>query len=340
MMAYYPIYDQLSGYKGYFTQSCQKVPEFTPGQYLRMVAGLLWRTTPHPDLSSRYYIDGQKHLVVDKLSSDYNSKTEITQLCAGTSAFVSAYFWGATWLLYTVQVVNEATGAVASTENGAFLNQYYENYETKNGGTIQFKLPANLPAGRYRLRLINSVDGFSEVSKAFDIATPTTARLTGTATIQERDSTQLRIDLTGGTPAALALSNGQKFTATASPFTFFVKPTRSTTYRLASVSNGCGAGTVTADSVRITVIPITALEPGLPLVGRVYPNPATELLRVELPGAGPYRLQLLDARGQVVAEQSGSGANPELSLRRLAGGLYLLRLGQGGRQSHFRVLKQ
>jgi hypothetical protein len=81
---------------------------------------------------------------------------------------------------------------------------------------------------------------------------------------------------------------------------------------------------------------------------RVFPNPATEILHVQLPEAGrSYRLQLFNSLGQLVWERlSGESSRYEVPLATLdlASGTYWLSLspaGAGaGEQLRFRVLLQ
>jgi hypothetical protein len=60
----------------------------------------------------------------------------------------------------------------------------------------------------------------------------------------------------------------------------------------------------------------------------VYPNPAHELLNMNLPeGVNEYAVQMLDAAGRVAFElQNASAAQMQLQLQQYAAGLYLLRV--------------
>jgi YD repeat-containing protein len=75
-----------------------------------------------------------------------------------------------------------------------------------------------------------------------------TATLTGTQTITVGQSANLSVTLTGIAPWSIVM-NGTTYTANASPFSISVNPSTTTTYNLTSVSNSCGAGTVSGSAV-------------------------------------------------------------------------------------------
>ncbi len=78
------------------------------------------------------------------------------------------------------------------------------------------------------------------------------ATLTGTQTITAGQTANLSVALTGVAPWSIVM-NGTTYTANASPFSISVNPSITTTYTLTSVSNSCGAGTVSGSAV-VTVV--------------------------------------------------------------------------------------
>jgi hypothetical protein len=75
-----------------------------------------------------------------------------------------------------------------------------------------------------------------------------TATLSGTQTITAGQSATLSVALTGASPWSLVV-NGITYSATVSPYTFSISPNVNTTYNISSVSNICGAGTVSGSAV-------------------------------------------------------------------------------------------
>ncbi len=62
------------------------------------------------------------------------------------------------------------------------------------------------------------------------------------------------------------------------------------------------------------------------LLIRAYPNPADHILNVDMPGTqGQYRLELLDAAGQLVLQAASVGEHTQLDLADQGVGLYFLR---------------
>lgn len=69
-----------------------------------------------------------------------------------------------------------------------------------------------------------------------------------------------------------------------------------------------------------------------------YPNPTGGRLRVEVPVAEPWSLELLDVRGLPVQTAKGEAKVHDLDLTGLPAGIYLLRLDQGGISANRRLV--
>ncbi len=114
-------------------------------------------------------------------------------------------------------------------------------------------IPAAAALGfQYRLRVVADSVGITSVpSSAILLMRKPTATLSGGGTINVGDSTALNIAFTGNGPWTYAFANTNTGTTSANPLTGIVKPTVTTTYTLASVSNVCGAGTVSGSATVI-----------------------------------------------------------------------------------------
>ncbi len=75
-----------------------------------------------------------------------------------------------------------------------------------------------------------------------------TATISGTSTISAGQSATIAVTLTGASPWSIVL-NGVTYVANASPYNITVSPTTTATYALTSVSNSCGAGTISGNFV-------------------------------------------------------------------------------------------
>jgi hypothetical protein len=84
----------------------------------------------------------------------------------------------------------------------------------------------------------------------------------------------------------------------------------------------------------------TAVRPGQRLQSRLYPNPTTGELRVELPaGALPAQLEICDALGRSVLRQA-IAPGQAVDVSQLARGLYNTRITNGSTTSVGRFSKQ
>lgn len=85
--------------------------------------------------------------------------------------------------------------------------------------------------------------GTASGSATVTVCIPATATLSGTQTINNGQSANLSVALTGTAPWSIVV-NGQTYSnITTSPKVITVSPTTTTTYTISSVSNTCGAGT-------------------------------------------------------------------------------------------------
>ena len=82
----------------------------------------------------------------------------------------------------------------------------------------------------------------------------------------------------------------------------------------------------------------TSLRDEAGLSFRVYPNPVSDLLTVELP-VGNCEVSWFDATGRLVAAEKGLGGNMTLNMEAFPAGLYLLRVRQGDKTGWQKVQK-
>jgi YD repeat-containing protein len=115
-----------------------------------------------------------------------------------------------------------------------------------------------------------------------------TATLTGTQTITAGQTANLSVALTGVAPWTLVM-NGITYTASASPFSISVSPSTTTTYSLTSVSNSCGAGTVSGNAV-VTVNPACVLSVATLTGTQTITAGQTANLSVALTGVAPWSI--------------------------------------------------
>ncbi|UFH57122.1 T9SS type A sorting domain-containing protein [Spirosoma sp. KNUC1025] len=178
-----------------------------------------------------------------------------------------------------------------------------------------------------------------------------TATLAGSQTILEGESATLSVAFTGDGPWTFSYrdstiygaGNVLTLSANASPYTLTCKPVKTTAYRLTSVSNSCGAGTLAGSLVIVTVNPLLGMDdPTLADQTDVFPVPATATLTVRIRGLmpkNPARLTLMNLTGQVLLQELMHTETVILPLMTYPSGTYLLRIKLGNRAATKRIVK-
>ncbi|TAF94318.1 MAG: T9SS C-terminal target domain-containing protein [Cytophagia bacterium] len=212
---------------------------------------------------------------------------------------------------------------------------------------IEVTIPATVISGNnYRLRVLaeNTTNVNTLPNKTFQIRKKAAATLSGGGSfgIKPGDEVLLIAQLTGDAPWNVVLSDNSTFNTSISPLLITVKPSFTTTYTLQSVSNGCGVGSVAGSAV-VNVI-ITNAEEAINNAVLVYPNPATDRvrLRVNLPKTPPSEWQLLNATGKIVQQQTCDKQptyQTDISLQNLPAGAYVLRVRVGEQWLSRKIVK-
>ncbi|SFE02934.1 T9SS type A sorting domain-containing protein [Spirosoma endophyticum] len=221
---------------------------------------------------------------------------------------------------------------------------------TATASPVTAPLPLTLASGQYYVRV--KADNPEIAIIGSNSPTPLTVRslatatLAGTQKIYEGYPGSLTFTFGGDGPWTVTYADSvQSYSAvaTASPYPAEVRPTRTTTYRLTSVANGCGTGTISGTAI-ITVLPLLGVDDNSldPLV-KTYPVPTTSILTVEvdLPlTRDPATLSLTTMSGRPVLQQTTRNKRHELDLTAQPSGLYLLHIQVGDRQTTRKVMKQ
>ena len=221
---------------------------------------------------------------------------------------------------------------------------------TATASPVTAPLPLTLASGQYYVRVKADNPEIAIIGSnsptPLTIRSLATATLAGTQKIYEGYPGSLTFTFGGDGPWTITYADSvQSYSAvaTASPYAAEVRPTRTTTYRLTSVANGCGTGTISGTAV-ITVLPLLGIDDNSldPLV-KTYPVPTTSILTVEvdLPlTRDPATLSLTTMSGRPVLQQTTRNKRHELDLTAQPSGLYLLHIQVGDRQTTRKVLKQ
>ncbi|GAB4016399.1 hypothetical protein GCM10028808_44730 [Spirosoma migulaei] len=223
-------------------------------------------------------------------------------------------------------------------------------------GQVTGTIPTNTTGGTYRVRVVATnpkipVNG-SVSSTLLTVRPLAAATLTGNQTIYEGQPASLSVVFSGDAPWNFAyrdstgtgLGTVQSLTATTNPYAFAVNPRKTTSYFLTSVSNVCGAGTLTARVVTVTVNPLLGIEDQLLAEAvEVYPVPAITSLTVRINGLSTTQtafLEITDMTGYTTTRQETRQATSSVSLDQHPAGMYILTIRVGDRKTSRRIVKQ
>ena len=212
----------------------------------------------------------------------------------------------------------------------------FQDIPTIGGATsLTATIPANTPPGeayRLRVRVVETNVLSSANLYPINIRSLAGATLSGPAYFESGKPVSLTINLTGGAPWSMVLSDSLQsvyLTTELSPYVYNVYPNRFTTYRLISVANSCGVGTVgTPTSVQLGLL--TALDPPVsdPEI-QVSPNPVSSVLTIRYNRSNPIRTVLVtNMQGAIVMRVAGPSKysnNIELDMQSWPSGVYLIR---------------
>lgn len=271
-------------------------------------------------------------------------------LCAGASLIASfstsgTFNSGSVFKLQLARVETDTTKmAYVDVPNSQATN-----------GQVTGTIPGTTTGGTYRVRVVATnpkipVNGTIS-STLLTVRPLAAATLTGNQTIYEGQPASLSVVFSGDAPwnvsyrdsTGAGLGTVQSLTATTNPYAFAVNPRKTTAYFLTSVSNVCGAGTLTARVVTITVNALLGIEDqALADAVEVYPVPATTNLTVRIKGLATTQMALLeltDMTGHITTRQETRQATSSVSLDQHPVGTYILNIRVGDRRVAKRIVK-
>ena len=211
---------------------------------------------------------GTTQTTLSGLTNGTTYEWQIKTVCSvGSESAYSASTFSGTFC----QPANLSVGTVTSTTAALTWNSFgiplnvnirlsivgATTWSTSNNFTgTSYTITGLGPAINYEVQIQTvcadgSLSAFSASQTFTTLCVIATATLTGTQTITAGQTANLSVALTNRTGIApwSIVMNGTTYTASASPFSISVSPNTTTTYSLTSVSNSCGAGTVSGNAV-------------------------------------------------------------------------------------------
>ena len=255
----------------------------------------------------------------------------------------------------------EDTVTVYFSSSGAFSssNKFVAQISDENGtnfrdiptigaqSPLQVVLPGNLSeASLYRIR-ITATDPGTASGAWQEGVTPSrrsSARfLSDRAYFENNKPAKLVVALEGSPPwyyiFGTDLAQRSKY-AYASPDTLTIdQASPSLYYKLYSVQNNCGSGTVSSPStVRVQLIMATEPDPLSDI--KIGPNPAHDYLNIYFGQDGMWTISLYDLKGIPILTRQGAARIEQLDMTRFPGGIYIMNIETGGKKQSFRIVKE
>ena len=190
-------------------------------------------------------------------------------------------------------------------------------------------------AGAYSVSVVNASGcSASDVVNVLMIEAP----VANFTTILDNTLTVTFIDATSG-PAVYSWdfdSDGDEDLALNGTVSF-TYPSRAEYTATLIVTNLCGADTFTVD-LDLRNVGFDGVNAASQL--NVFPNPAQEVVYVELPSAGTSEVRLLDASGRILQHQTVNGELAVIQRNELPSGFYLIEVMNNGKVYHQKLLMQ
>ncbi len=263
-------------------------------------------------------------------------------VCAGTSLSVPFTTTGEfnQGNIFRVEIATDTTSRVSTTVGVGNAQE----------GPITISLPISLSAGSYYVRVVGSNPGIAVLGRPspviLSIRSLPTATLSGTQDVYEGTAAKLNVAFTGDGPWTFSYADSLRSTSVttnANPHILEVRPLRNSTYKLVSVSNNCGDGSVSGTAT-LRILELLGVDDDLLKSSvKAYPVPTTSALTVEIDlplQRNPAQLTIIDANGRAIVQRVTRDRKTTLDLGRQPAGIYLLNIRVGDKQTTQRVLKQ
>ncbi|MCP9767502.1 T9SS C-terminal target domain-containing protein [Lacihabitans sp. LS3-19] len=173
-----------------------------------------------------------------------------------------------------------------------------------------------------------------------NINAPVSAEILGNSTIFLGDSAFLKIHLTGLPPWNLDIENIGNYNVSNEDVYINVKPNKTSTYKVKSISNHCGEGTISGLAT-VEVISILGVEPSENINVKVFPNPISNgILNFEIENDKISEVIILDLLGkEILKEKMDNVTLGKLEISNLLSGRYILELRGKEKMYYKQIIK-
>ncbi|QKZ11246.1 T9SS type A sorting domain-containing protein [Spirosoma sp. KUDC1026] len=221
---------------------------------------------------------------------------------------------------------------------------------TGTSSPLRAVIPSGLPSSAgYRIRVVASDANVASGANPFTyraVGSPTASFDSAMYLLQPGKAVQIKLRFTGDGPWTYSVQSGQisrTFTSTTKSAVLDWQPnTGAGSYQITGVSNACGVGALLEPSTTRVEL-VTATEPVLAPNVRIYPNPASDRVWIELTNLPkPVTVQVIDLTGRLLSQQRTSEPVAEISLTPWVNPIVLVRVAvdKTGQQFTYRILRQ
>lgn len=218
-------------------------------------------------------------------------------------------------------------------------------------GPIVATVPTNQAGGIYFVRVVGtnpSIPVLGQRSQTILYVRPfPTATLTGTQDIFEGSPASLSVGFTGDGPWTFVYNDSLRnitVQTNANPHRLDIRPLKTTTYKLISISNNCGTGTVSSTAVTVRVLPLLGVEDELlGTLVKAYPVPTISAITIDVDvplQRNPAVISLTDLNGRPILQKNSRESRTTVDLSQQPAGIYVLKVQVGDRKTFRRIIKQ
>ncbi|MCT4636084.1 MAG: T9SS type A sorting domain-containing protein [Bacteroidales bacterium] len=93
-------------------------------------------------------------------------------------------------------------------------------------------------------------------------------------------------------------------------------------------------------TVDITVTKSTAIDNLSAIGAKIYPNPVTGILNIELPETGSYTVTVFNSTGDIISQKTTSSVNTAIDMSAYNSGIYIIKVTTGNRSYTGKVIKR
>ncbi|MBK9510132.1 MAG: T9SS type A sorting domain-containing protein [Cytophagaceae bacterium] len=200
------------------------------------------------------------------------------------------------------------------------------------GANIKVAIPKDFVSGTgFKIKVVSTNPSSESVSPSSItiMALPTAKFETKEASIQQYQSLDVKLNLTGDLTIKIKLSDNQTFELNDLNPTVRLSPNVSTDYKISAVNNTCGEGSVDNSILKIIVNQVLGLEKEKSEeYFKIFPNPTSGVftLQISKSSHNPKDLEIVDTNGRILFFKKITKDEEEIDLKGLTSGMYFIKI--------------